>query len=105
MGVDFSPSPFSFTGWSPRLEELLQGMSTRSQSKSPSPEKLDVSESQDVYSLGPEFGINERKLMRKIDWHVVPWLALLYLLNFLDRGNIGNARVGSWYMHILASLH
>lgn len=37
--------------------------------------------------------VDERKLLRKIDWHVVPWLALLYLLNFLDRGNIGNARV------------
>lgn len=37
--------------------------------------------------------IDERKLMRRIDWHVVPWLAVLYLLNFLDRGNIGNARV------------
>ena len=37
--------------------------------------------------------VDERKLMRKIDWHVVPWLAVLYLLNFLDRGNIGNARV------------
>lgn len=39
--------------------------------------------------------IDERKLMRRIDWHVVPWLALLYLLNFLDRGNIGNARVST----------
>ncbi|GJE85744.1 MFS general substrate transporter [Phanerochaete sordida] len=38
-------------------------------------------------------GIDERKLMRKIDWHVVPWLSVLYLLNFLDRGNIGNARL------------
>lgn len=38
-------------------------------------------------------GVDERKLMRKIDWHVVPWLGVLYLLNFLDRGNIGNARV------------
>ncbi|EMD42007.1 hypothetical protein CERSUDRAFT_90608 [Gelatoporia subvermispora B] len=38
-------------------------------------------------------GIDERKLMRKIDWHVVPWLAVLYLLNFLDRGNIGNAKL------------
>lgn len=37
--------------------------------------------------------VDERKLMRKIDWHVVPWLAVLYLLNFLDRGNIGNAKV------------
>lgn len=38
-------------------------------------------------------GIDERRVLRKIDWHVVPWLAVLYLLNFLDRGNIGNARV------------
>jgi hypothetical protein len=38
-------------------------------------------------------GIDERKLMRRIDWHVVPYLGLLYLLNFLDRGAIGNARV------------
>jgi len=38
-------------------------------------------------------GIDERKLLRRIDWHVVPWLAVLYLLNFLDRGNIGNAKL------------
>ncbi|KAI0348409.1 MFS general substrate transporter [Trametopsis cervina] len=37
--------------------------------------------------------VDEKKLMRRIDWHVVPWLAVLYLLNFLDRGNIGNARL------------
>lgn len=35
----------------------------------------------------------ENALLRKIDWHVVPWLSLLYLLSFLDRANIGNARV------------
>ncbi|KAL6310044.1 MFS general substrate transporter [Sparassis latifolia] len=38
-------------------------------------------------------GIDERKLLRRIDWHVVPWLAVLYLLNFLDRGSIGNAKL------------
>ena len=38
-------------------------------------------------------GIDEKNLMRKVDWHVIPWLALLYLLNFLDRGNVGNAKV------------
>ncbi|THH18088.1 hypothetical protein EW146_g2839 [Bondarzewia mesenterica] len=38
-------------------------------------------------------GINERKLMRKIDLRLIPWLALLYFLNFLDRGSIGNARL------------
>jgi len=38
-------------------------------------------------------GVDERRLMRKIDFRLVPWLALLYLLNSLDRGTIGNARV------------
>lgn len=41
-------------------------------------------------------GIDEKKLMRKVDWNVIPWLALLYLLNSLDRGNIGNAKVRQW---------
>lgn len=38
--------------------------------------------------------VDEARLMRKIDIRLIPWLALLYLLNFLDRGSIGNARVG-----------
>ncbi|KAG6851216.1 hypothetical protein H0H93_015226 [Arthromyces matolae] len=37
--------------------------------------------------------VDERKLLRKIDLRVIPWLALLYLLNFLDRGSIGNAKL------------
>ncbi|KAK2461666.1 hypothetical protein APHAL10511_006129 [Amanita phalloides] len=37
--------------------------------------------------------IDERMLMRKVDWHVLPWLSLLYLLAFLDRGSIGNAKL------------
>lgn len=37
--------------------------------------------------------IDERKLMRRVDMHVIPWLALLYFLNSLDRGTIGNAKV------------
>ncbi|KAJ3904179.1 MFS general substrate transporter [Lentinula edodes] len=37
--------------------------------------------------------VNEKKLMRRIDLHVIPWLALLYFLNFMDRGNIGNAKL------------
>ncbi|KAK8862043.1 high-affinity nicotinic acid transporter [Apiospora arundinis] len=34
-----------------------------------------------------------RRLIRKIDWTLIPFLALLYLLSFLDRTNIGNARL------------
>ena len=38
-------------------------------------------------------GIDERKLLRKLDWYLVPWLSFLYLLSFLDRTSIGNAKV------------
>lgn len=34
-----------------------------------------------------------KRLIRKIDWTLIPFLALLYLLSFLDRTNIGNARL------------
>jgi hypothetical protein len=37
--------------------------------------------------------VDEKRLLRKIDIRVVPWLGLLYFLNFLDRGSIGNAKV------------
>jgi hypothetical protein len=34
-------------------------------------------------------GIDERRLIRKVDWMLIPWMAVLYLLNFLDRTSIG----------------
>ena len=37
--------------------------------------------------------IDPHKLKRKIDFRLLPWLTVLYLMNFLDRGSIGNARV------------
>ncbi len=38
-------------------------------------------------------GVDERKLIRKLDFYLVPWLSFLYLLSFLDRTSIGNAKV------------
>lgn len=35
----------------------------------------------------------EKKLVRKCDLHVVPMLFVLFLLAFLDRTNIGNAKI------------
>lgn len=71
-------------------------MSTDSHSIKGASEKTEISPVIDSNLYRPEVdtsGIDERSLLRRIDWHVVPWLALLYLLNFLDRGNIGNAKV------------
>ncbi|TAQ86413.1 hypothetical protein B7494_g5265 [Chlorociboria aeruginascens] len=35
----------------------------------------------------------DKKLLRKLDLHLIPFLALIYLLCFLDRTNVGNARL------------
>ncbi|KAK3386698.1 major facilitator superfamily domain-containing protein [Podospora didyma] len=35
----------------------------------------------------------ETAIRRRIDWHTVPLVTLLYMLCFLDRANIGNARI------------
>jgi sugar phosphate permease len=37
--------------------------------------------------------LDEKAILRKMDLRLIPMLALLYLLSFLDRGNIGNARI------------
>ncbi|KAL1916868.1 uncharacterized protein VTP21DRAFT_5065 [Calcarisporiella thermophila] len=37
----------------------------------------------------------ERRLVRKLDLRLIPFLALLYLLSFLDRINLGNAKLDS----------
>ena len=37
--------------------------------------------------------VEAKKIVRKVDWRLVPLLGLLYMLTFLDRVNIGNARL------------
>jgi hypothetical protein len=41
-------------------------------------------------------GVDERKLLRKMDLWLIPWLSVLYLLSFLDRTSIGNAKVSAF---------
>ena len=35
----------------------------------------------------------DKKLLWKLDRTLIPWLCLLYLISFLDRTNIGNAKI------------
>ncbi|KAF9463034.1 major facilitator superfamily domain-containing protein [Collybia nuda] len=44
-------------------------------------------------SVDKSSSVEDRKLLRKIDVRLLPILTLLYLLSFLDRTNIGNARI------------
>ena len=50
----------------------------------------DVKSGVSVPDIDPEA---EKRLLRKLDIHVVPILMFLFLLAFLDRINIGNARI------------
>ncbi|KAI1812821.1 DNA-repair protein rad2 [Poronia punctata] len=42
---------------------------------------------------GPNLQVDEKKLLRKLDLHLIPLVMLLYTFSFLDRVNIGNARL------------
>ncbi|BEI82522.1 hypothetical protein CcaverHIS002_0303900 [Cutaneotrichosporon cavernicola] len=37
--------------------------------------------------------VNIKAVIRKCDIRIIPWVAFLYLLSFLDRSNIGNANI------------
>jgi hypothetical protein len=41
--------------------------------------------SHDAKPLTDIANVDEKKLVRKIDWHVLPCICVLYLLSFLDR--------------------
>ncbi|KAF9449671.1 MFS general substrate transporter [Macrolepiota fuliginosa MF-IS2] len=62
--------------------------------------KVDITENASVGSSNLrkdgwlEHSEAERKrVLRKMDFHLLPFISLLYLLSFLDRANIGNARI------------
>ncbi|ORY30195.1 major facilitator superfamily domain-containing protein [Naematelia encephala] len=49
---------------------------------------------QEFLILSQEFqGKRLDKLTRKIDWHVLPQLIFIYLLSYVDRTNVGNAKL------------
>ncbi|KAI5362879.1 Putative major facilitator superfamily, MFS transporter superfamily [Septoria linicola] len=53
---------------------------------------IDDIEDPDPNATPEERAALDKALMRKVDLWLIPWLCLLYLLSFLDRTNIGNAR-------------
>ncbi|KZT08305.1 MFS general substrate transporter [Laetiporus sulphureus 93-53] len=47
----------------------------------------------ETVSIEESVAARERRLLRKLDLHLLPALTMLYLLSFLDRSNIGNAKL------------
>jgi hypothetical protein len=107
--TDVSPDPTA-------IHETLVGMDTKQYTKDEETGAHQV----DVTELHPEYqeylALNEvyqgdklKKLtvrlmpvrqrgrasdtQRKVDWHVIPQLLLIYMLSYIDRANVGNARL------------
>ncbi|KAJ2974611.1 hypothetical protein NUW58_g8605 [Xylaria curta] len=57
------------------------------------PEPARIAEGAVAHDESMNFGVDERKLVRKVDLHLIPLVMLLYTFSFLDRVNIGNARL------------
>lgn len=63
-----------------------------------------VSNSPNLDSLSTKAAVNDpndRRLLRKLDLHLIPPMTILYLLNYLDRVNIGQAKLNG----ITTTLH
>lgn len=79
---------------------MAYGMETESSS----PEALDFKDEKDQHRTFENTQLErqevpdidhalDRRITRKFDLHIVPWLFGLWLLAFIDRSNIGNARI------------
>ncbi|KAJ4298115.1 hypothetical protein N0V90_006014 [Kalmusia sp. IMI 367209] len=54
----------------------------------------DTKEASQIVSNWREGTEEERRLVRKLDWRILPCTWVLYMLGYLDRANIGNAKTG-----------
>ncbi|KAK3402682.1 major facilitator superfamily domain-containing protein [Sordaria brevicollis] len=75
----------------PVAEGKPQQYSESDPDKKPSvgPGSLTASETADLETNT----VNEKSLLRKLDIRLLPAVGILYLLSFLDRSNVGNARI------------
>ncbi|EKM58060.1 uncharacterized protein PHACADRAFT_252046 [Phanerochaete carnosa HHB-10118-sp] len=77
------------------LEPLLDDPDAMADKRDSVDDKLDA-EKVESHSVGggvEETSPEERKLVRKLDSRIMPILCILYLFAYLDRSNLGNARL------------
>ncbi|EEP79461.1 conserved hypothetical protein [Uncinocarpus reesii 1704] len=77
----------------PPESQKLQGAADSMLATKPEGNESSVDDQADISSEEDFSDVDEKKVLRKMDLRLIPMLALLYLLSFLDRGNIGNARI------------
>ncbi|KAH0828242.1 hypothetical protein FOPE_00303 [Fonsecaea pedrosoi] len=57
-----------------------------------------VDDGYDAEQIEPHYDQKEvQRILRKIDYRLIPLLGVLYLLAYIDRSNIGNAKIAGMY--------
>jgi len=82
MGQEEKTAEIPVTDYTPRYSGAFGDDAVK-----PQVMQIDNINGQPVEVRWPLDPIREKKLMRKVDWILVPWLFLLFLLAFLDRVN------------------
>ncbi|GAA6042418.1 hypothetical protein JCM8097_008443 [Rhodosporidiobolus ruineniae] len=65
-----------------------------------SPSQIDENSTDEellAYQIDP---VEKKALVRRLDMFIAPMVGILYLISFLDRGNVGNASVGGMFVDI-----
>ncbi|OQU96407.1 hypothetical protein CLAIMM_02492 [Cladophialophora immunda] len=77
-----------------KTQSDIQEMADVVHEERPCPDRVDVElKSAKIDLEQPHDETRLKKLVRRIDLRIVPLLSFMYLLNYLDRGNVGNAKV------------
>lgn len=59
------------------------------EARSDSPRDFSQQTPEDAEFLASFTEADRKRIVRKVDFRLLPWLALLYLISFLDRTNLG----------------
>lgn len=94
---EIAPSPLPPTASSPSrsnsLRDSEKGKDTRDVDYSHVPEERREAARQLAAMTPEEYAAFEKKTLWKMDLNIIPWITLLYLISFLDRVNVGAARL------------
>ncbi|ODQ70638.1 hypothetical protein LIPSTDRAFT_29381 [Lipomyces starkeyi NRRL Y-11557] len=79
-----------------RVEHVTSGVSVKSGDSANNKDAatVDALHAQQIAAQWVDGTTEERRLLRKLDWRILPCCWVLYLLGYLDRANVGNAKTG-----------
>lgn len=72
-----------------RVERADDARSVHSSDSANKAHDAHTTEAQQIADTWVDGTIEEKRLVRKLDWRILPCTWILYLLGFLDRANVG----------------